>query len=229
MYKFLLFDLDDTILDFKSAETHAFSSLLEHHGIQATPQRIDRYSAINQALWLQLERKEVKLTDVLHGRFELFFREIGIQVDGEEEETLFRFHLNQHAQLIPDSRQLLAGWHSTYKVYAVSNGVLQTQMLRLKLAQIDHLFHGLFISETVGVNKPDPAFFRHVADSIPDFRADQAIIIGDSLSSDIRGGSRAGITTCWFNRFDLPNPTEPDLVPDHVIHNLSELDHILKS
>ncbi len=227
MYHTLLLDLDDTILDFKAAEAHAISMVLSSHGLTATAEHLTAYARINQALWEELERKEITIDHVLHSRFESFFETLGISVDGAREESLFRSHLNGHALLIPEAEQLLKQWHATHRVYAISNGLLETQIARLEKAGITDLFHGLFISEQVGVNKPDPAFFDHVAHNIPDFSRENSLVIGDSLTSDIQGGNLAGIPTCWFNRFDHALPTLEILQPVHIIRQLRELNALL--
>lgn len=227
MYDTLLIDLDDTILDFKAAEAHAISQVLGGHGITATAEHLATYARINQGLWEQLERKELTIDRVLYSRFESFFATLGISVDGAREESLFRGHLNSHALLIPEAGQLLKQWHASHHVYAISNGLYDTQMARLEKAGITNLFHGLFISEQIGANKPDPAFFDHVAHNIPDFSRKTSLVVGDSLTSDIQGGNLAGIHTCWFNRFDLAPPAFPLMQPVHIIRRLSELNALL--
>lgn len=229
MYRILLFDLDDTILDFKAAEEAAISTLLARHGQAAARGLLERYSLINKGLWEKLERREILLDEVLTSRFERFFASLDILVDGREEDVLFRQSLNGHAKLMPGAAQLLEKWREYYFIYAVSNGVFETQVLRLKKAGIFDLFHGLFISGEVGFNKPDPRFFTHVRKAIPSFSADEALIIGDSLTSDIGGGNAAGIPTCWFNRFQMPFPEAEAFKPTYEIHALSELDAILGS
>lgn len=228
MYKFLLLDLDDTILDFQAAEAYAITQVLERHGFTASEPLLKLYARINKGLWERLERREVLIDEVLHSRFELFFKELDTVVNGAREETFFRQALNSHAQLIPDARRLLEKWHRSFGVYAVSNGLYETQLLRLDKAGITGLFHGLYISEQIGVNKPDPRFFDHVAGSIPAFDRRDALIVGDSLTSDIKGGKQAGITTCWFNRFDQPAPDDPSLYPDFEIRHLTDLDRLLE-
>lgn len=225
MYKILLFDLDDTILDFKAAEAAAITKVLETYGCAASPGLLEDYSSINLSLWEKLERREINIDEVLHSRFEIFFRTLGKTVSGPQAESVFRRVINEHAQLIPGAAELLAKWGRRCDIYAISNGLYETQVSRLAKAGIIGLFRELYISETVGVNKPDPRFFSYVAQQIPAFDPTDALIIGDSLTSDIRGGHNAGIATCWFNPLHLSNLTS--LRPDYEIHALSQLDAIL--
>lgn len=229
MYKYLLFDLDDTILDFKAAEEAAISNLLSHHGLTPTVERLAQYAHINLTLWEQLERKQVTIEHVLHHRFELFFRDLGLNVHGAEAEQIFRAELNRQGVLIPEAQSLLTRWRDDFRIYAISNGLYQTQILRLEKAGITDLFQDLFISEQIGVNKPDPRFFDHVKTSIPGFDSRKALVIGDSLTSDILGGNQAGIATCWFNRHGKPFPDVPELVPTFEIQRLDQLDEIIRS
>ena len=229
MYKNLLFDLDDTILDFKAAEEAAITTVLRTYGFESSPELLSQYSGINLRLWEKLERKEISIDEVLHSRFEIFFETLGKTVSGTETESIFREVINNHAQLVPGAGELLSRWSSDYGIYAISNGLYDTQISRLRKAGIIDLFKGLYISEAVGVNKPDPGFFRHVAREIPDFDPAEALIIGDSLTSDILGGINAGIRTCWFNRFGQPEPSSRNLMPDYEIHHLEELDEVIRS
>lgn len=227
MYKILLFDLDDTIFDFKAAEVEAITKVLQFYGFPGTPELIDRYSTINLKLWEQLERKEILIDDVLHSRFELFFKTLGMAVNGPQTEAIFRQTINGHASLIFGAAKLLSRVKPQYGIYAISNGLYKTQLARLQKAGITDLFDGLFISETVGINKPDPRFFQYVAQNIPGFNRDLALVIGDSLSSDIQGGINAGIDTCWFNRQFANRPEAASPLPTYEIHRLEELDLIL--
>lgn len=227
MVKNLLFDLDDTILDFKAAEEAAISTVLVHYGFRPTPELLSDYSRVNLGLWEKLERREILIDEVLHSRFEIFFRTLGRTVEGPEVEKVFRRVINEHAQLVPGALDLLSGLSGRFGIYAVSNGLYDTQLARLGKAGIRQFFDNLFISESVGVNKPDARFFSYVSQHIPGFSPREALVIGDSLTSDIQGGFNAGIPTCWFNRFSQARPELSSLRPDFEIRRLAELPGLL--
>ena len=113
-----------------------------------------------------------------------------------------------------------------FRLYLASNGVADTQYSRLESAGISHYFQEIFISEDTGFHKPEKGYFDYCFARIPDFDPAMAMIVGDSLTSDILGGRNAGLRTCWFNR--TGRPPRPDIVPDFEIHRLEELPDILE-
>jgi 2-haloacid dehalogenase len=82
-----------------------------------------------------------------------------------------------------------------------------------------------FISEEMGCAKPEKRFFDLVAAAIPDFDPASAIVIGDSLSSDIQGGINAGLDTCWYNPHGKPAP--PNMNITHTVTDLKDILPIL--
>ena len=112
-----------------------------------------------------------------------------------------------------------------YRLYLASNGTARVQESRLKSAGIGPYFQQVFISQKLGANKPSPAFFHRCFAQIPDFDPQKALMIGDSLTSDIRGAKGAGIAACWFNpRQEAP---VPGISMDYEIHSLPQLREFL--
>lgn len=227
MYAFLLLDLDDTILDFKMAERVALAKTLQSFGLEPTQQVCGRYSQINQLHWEMLERKELTRDQVKVGRFEMLFREYGLQADCRDCARRYMENLAQGHYFLPGAEEALARLSGKYKLYLVSNGTTQVQMSRLESAGIGKYFQKLFISEEVGVDKPDPVFFARCFEKIPGFEKEKTMIVGDSLTSDILGGIQAGITTCWVNR--NKQPPRADIPADYQIRALSELEELLET
>lgn len=225
MLEFLLIDLDDTILDFKMAERVALSKTLAQFGLTPTDEVCLRYSAINKAHWEMLERKEITRAQLRPGRFEVLFKEYGMDVDAAQCANTYEGNLSQGSFFLPGAREVLPTLKEKYKLYIVSNGNLHVQQGRLRHAEILPYFDGCFISEEMGASKPDPIFFRNCFARIPDFEFSRAMIVGDSLTSDILGGIRAGIRTCWVNPQGLPHPE--DVRPDYQIQALSQLPDLL--
>jgi 2-haloacid dehalogenase len=227
MIKYVLFDMDDTLLDFGKSEAAAIKRTFESIGIPATPEIIARYSEINSAHWARLERKEITREQVLIGRFDTFFRELGVKnVPSEMVQACYEHLLSIGHYFIEGAPELLESLNEKYDLYVVSNGNTSVQDGRIESAGIAHYFKNIFISERLGADKPSKEFFDLAFSHISGFERDKAIIIGDRLQSDILGGINAGIKTCWFNRKHLP--ADPAIPADYEIHALAELPELLE-
>ncbi len=225
MYKYVFLDTDDTILDFLKTERVAISKTFRKFGIEPTDALISHYSRINQATWERFERGEITRARVLLERFELLFGELGVALDPQEVEDTYQTLLGVGHIFVEGAEEMIRYLAPKYHLYIASNGVAATQDSRLESAGILPYFDDVFISERTGHHKPDKAYFDYCFARIPGFRPEEAIIVGDSLSSDIQGGKNAGIATCWFNYRNKP-PRE-DIRPDYTIHTLKELQDIL--
>ena len=225
MFQNILFDLDDTILDFGAAERVAVGKAFRQVGLEPTDALIRRYSEINCSQWEAFERGEITRDTVLVRRFQLLFEELGVDLDAQTCEDIYMGYLGIGHYFVDGAVELLEYLYPRYRLYIVSNGVAATQESRLASANISHFFREIFISETTGHHKPEREYFDYCFAKIPDFKPEETMIVGDSLTSDIRGGINAGIRTCWFN----PNhkPPREDIVPDYEIHSLRELCGIL--
>ena len=227
MIKTILFDLDDTILDFKKAEAIALSGTLRELNIAPSEERIALYSDINAAQWRRLEAGELTRPEVLTTRFRIFFDAIGEQRLPEQAQALYEARLSQGHYFIDDAVKTLEALSSDYDLFLVSNGNLRVQEGRLRSAAISHFFQDIFISEQIGADKPSPLFFDRCFARIDGFEHSAAIIVGDSLTSDIRGGLQAGIHTCWFNPRRLPR--DPAIPAEYEITNLRDLIPLVRS
>jgi len=227
MIEFVLLDIDDTILDFKKAEANAIRKTFTELGIPADDALIRRYSEINLTQWERLERGEITRQQVLLNRFDLLFEEIGVNASSEAAQEKYEYLLGIGHWFIDGADELLKTLHGKYKLYIVSNGTANVQDRRLISADIGRYFEGIFISERVGFNKPAKEFFDTALGSIEGFDRDKAILLGDSLTSDILGGINAGIKTCWFNPQGKPN--NRGIIPDFEIKSLSEFPKLLES
>lgn len=224
--KIVLFDLDDTILDFHTAERRALQGAFEELGIPADEALLRRYSEINLFCWRQLERGAMTRGEVLVGRFEMLFAEKGIDCRPELAQEKYEERLAVGHYFVPGAPELLEELQNDYDLYIISNGNLHIQESRIASAGIAPYFRGIFISELIGANKPSREFFEACFAQIPGFRREDALVVGDSLSSDIQGGINAGVKTCWFN----PSGAAPEgeLHPDFSFSALGELPALLK-
>ncbi|MCQ6265169.1 YjjG family noncanonical pyrimidine nucleotidase [Fictibacillus sp. WQ 8-8] len=224
-YKTLLFDVDDTLLDFGAAESTALHMLCEEQQITFTSELESLYKKINQGLWQAFEEGEIERDEVLNTRFSLLLKEYGHEADGRLLEEIYRGFLSEGNQLIEGALELITVLQDRFDLYIVTNGVSKTQDKRLRSSGLHPLFKGIFVSEDTGFQKPMKEYFDFVFARIPDFSLEQGLIIGDSLNADMKGGQLAGLDTCWFNPKKKTNHT--DMVPTYEIQKLDELYQIL--
>lgn len=203
----LFWDIDDTLLDFKRGEAAAIRRTLEHIGIVPTDAVVRLYSEINDGLWKRLERGEVTREQILIGRFAQLFSALGVNGDAPMTQKLYFSYLGEQHDFVDGAKDVLDALHGTYPMYAVSNGTTVIQNKRLFASGLDRYFDRVFLSQEIGADKPSAAFFDACFADLPDVRRGQVLIIGDSLTSDMRGGEAAGLQTCWFN----PRRKENDL------------------
>lgn len=225
MIEFLFLDLDDTILDFQKAERLALAKTLESFGLPPTDTVLARYHEINREHWERLERKELTRQQVLVGRFAALFAEMGLSAQAEKVARAYEENLSQGHYFLPGAEEALKSLSKKYKLYLASNGTARVQAGRLKSAGIIPYFQEIFVSEEMGYNKPDPAYFDACFARIPGFRKDRAMMVGDSLTSDILGGIQAGIATCWVN----PHHKTGSIRPDYEIERIVQLEALLKN
>ena len=223
----VLLDLDDTILDFRKAEHRALARSLDELGIHHDEEVLSRYSEINRQHWERLENGEITRPQVLLGRFEQLLSEIGTDKPAAELRNLYEYNLSQGHFFVDGAEALLRSLYGKYRLFLVSNGTDVVQQGRLSSAGIREYFENIFISEKLGVNKPDPQFFERCFAQIPGFDRNRCVLIGDSLTSDIRGGINSGLKTIWFNLRGYP--PRPDIVPDYCIESLQQIPELLQT
>ena len=219
----LLWDVDGTLLDFHAAEKVAIQTLFREFSLgECTEEMLRRYSGINRMYWERLERGEITKPQVLLGRFEEFFRQEGIDPNiAPAFNDRYQVALGDTIVHRDDSLTIIKTLRGKVKQYAVSNGTIVAQTKKLRLSGLGEEMDGIFLSEELGVEKPNIGFFQKVFSAIDPVDRDQVMIIGDSLTSDIRGGNNAGIKTCWYNPGGAKN-TEGVTV-DHEISDLHEI------
>lgn len=225
MIRNVLFDLDDTLFDFHKAEKIALTKTLVHFGINPTEETLALYSTINAAHWKRLELGEISREEVKVGRYRELFKTIGVECDPVKATAYYESMLAIGHYFMPGAPELLEELYRKYRLYIVSNGTAKVQEGRIGSSGITKYMDGIFISQILGANKPDKQFFDICFAEIPDFSLGETVIIGDSLSSDIKGGINAGITTVWFNPKGIEN--DSDIKPDYTIKELSEVPSLL--
>lgn len=225
-YNTLLFDLDDTILDFAKGEKAALTALFEEMKVENVQDVMNDYAVINKSLWNDLEKGRVGRDYVLNNRFFMLFKKYNMEVDGKEVEDRYRSYLDLQHEYIDGAEEILKNLCKDYKLYLITNGVSKTQFKRIKDAKLERCFEEVFVSEDIGYQKPAEEFFEAVMKKVPDFELKKALVIGDSLTADIKGGIMSGIDTCWFNPGKIKNHT--GIKPDYEINNLYEIYDVLQ-
>lgn len=223
--QFVFLDLDDTILDFHAAERIALAKTLREVDLEPTSQVLARYHVINRECWRQLEDGKMSREQVLVERFRILFDEYRLTSDPVDVRLRYEENLSHGHFFMPGAPALLDALFGKYRLYLASNGTAKVQAGRIASAKIAPYFDEIFISQNVGYDKPSPAFFEACFSKIPGFQRDAAVMIGDSLTSDIRGGNAAGIRTVWFNPEGEVRTKE--ILPTAEIRALSDLPALL--
>ncbi len=224
----ILWDIDGTLLDFHAAEREAIKTLFKQFNLgNCTDEMLARYSAINKVYWERLERGELTKPQILIGRFLDFFTREGLDTSvAAEFNEAYQVSLGDTIVYCDDSLEIIKALRGKVRQYAVSNGTIIAQTKKLRLSGIGDLMDGVFLSEEIGVEKPNAEFFNKVFASIANIDKSKTIIVGDSLSSDILGGNNAGILCCWYNPSAVP--AKADVRIDYEIRDLHEIFGIIE-
>ena len=205
-YPYLLFDADNTLFDFDRAVRYAFDASCRAVGLQSSDELLRRYSAHNDACWLMFDRGAASKEFILIERFRRFFAELGVDADPE---AANRAHLETLAVCsfpTAHSVEVCRTLARTHRLFLITNAVASVQRGRLARAEIKPYLEAAFISEEAGAQKPTAAYFDYVFAHVDGITRENCLVVGDSLSSDIRGANNYGLACCWYNPKRLPNP-----------------------
>ena len=226
-YKYFLFDVDNTLLDFGDTEKQALFNSSKIHGVPCTEEDYQRYSKINDGCWKKLEKGLVEKSQIGYLRFSEYLPTVNSDIDPVVFNKTFISQLALGRKLIDGANEIVKAVKDLGgKIYIATNGFFSVQENRIKSQEFFKYVDGLFISEQLGYAKPDVKFFEEAEKLAGITLKGNALIIGDSLTSDIKGGSDYGIDTCWFNPKNLPIPTEPKVT--FAITKLSQLIDYIK-
>ena len=228
MYKYLLWDIDGTILDFHAAEDYAIKTLLKKYRLgMPSKDELKLYAEINRKYWQKLERGEMTKPEILVGRFREFFETTGRNPScAESFNDDYQLSIGDCIVFFEDAKETLLEEKGKYILAAVTNGTKVAQDKKLSLSGLDKIFDSIFISEDVGFEKPNKEYFDFVFKSLGITDKSEVLIIGDSLTSDIKGGYLSGIDTCWFNPEHSENTLNIPLT--YEIDSIRQIDKILK-
>ncbi len=220
-YQWLLFDADGTLFDYDRAETKALEGTFRDFNLPFLAEHSAAYQKINQQVWLDFENGQITAAALRVARFERLFAAIQIQVEPEKFSLRYLQNLAAASDLINGAEETVRQLKEIYHLALITNGLMDVQRPRLAFSAIADCFEAVAISEELGAAKPDPHYFDLLFEKIGWPARDTALVIGDSLSSDIQGGINYGLDTCWFNPKEKPR--NPNLPVTYEIRKLEEL------
>lgn len=222
-YRYLLFDADGTLFDFEKSEQHAFSDTMETFGIPYTEERYRMYSSINLGYWKMLEKKRTTKEELVIRRYQDYLDRIGRHdLCAQDLNNTYIARLGSYCFLFPESLPLCRELSEKYTLLLVTNGVYSTQVSRFNQCAIKPYFKEMIVSEKIGFTKPDHRYFEYIFQKYAISDKAQALIIGDSLTADIKGGRDYGIDTCYYN------PSGTSVPPDTCTYEISQLTDLLR-
>jgi 2-haloacid dehalogenase len=225
-YKLLLFDADDTLFDYSKAEEQALAGAFAESGLRFDKTaHLETYQRHNLKAWDEYGRGLISAQTLRIKRFELFFKESGIEAIPETFSGIYLKHLSQAAFMIDGAEEVIEYLAQNYELAVVTNGLVEVQKERFRRSPLLKWIKHLVISEETGSKKPHPEFFEFALRKTGGFPKHEILLIGDSLQVDILGGIGFGIDTCWYNPNGLALP--PEARPVYVISKLEELKNIL--
>ena len=227
-YTTLLFDADNTLLDFDKAENVALKKVLADYSLPATEENCRKYSEINDALWKRFEKGEIEKSVIKATRFKEFFEFMKVKegYDPLKVNNTYISYLRDGGYTVEGASELCESLKKKgYDIYIITNGIAMTQARRLKLSGLLPYIEDVFVSETIGFQKPRKEYFDYVLGSVKEKNKEKVLVIGDSLSSDIKGAQNAGLDYIWYNHRKEEIPE--NLSAKAIVCDIRELQNIL--
>ncbi|BBF44902.1 5'-nucleotidase YjjG [Lachnospiraceae bacterium KM106-2] len=218
----ILWDIDATLLNFEASEAVSIRECFKQYDVTITDEQFEMYKKINRSYWDRFERNEISKQSVYRDRFVDLFAYLNVKgIDPDTFNDAYQMAIGTNYVLEEGAIEICETLSKNYRQYVVTNGSTVAQYTKLKGSTLDQYMDGIFISDEMGVAKPDKKFFDLCASQIKNYDPETTMIIGDSLTSDMQGGNNAGIRCCWFNPKQLP--LHLDLRIDHQITKLKEV------
>lgn len=224
-YEVIFFDADDTLLDFERSEREALRKTMEDYGKLCEEEHLESYHMINQLIWQELEQGTISQEALKVERFRRFLTQKGLDLDAKEFSECYLDHLSVVAFLLDGAKEVLIELQKEYRLAMITNGIARVQKDRLSKSGLSRFFEEVIISEEVGFSKPSSEIFEYAMRQMGLADRSKALMVGDSLTSDMEGAAALGIDTCWFNLKRTVRPQLPDLT--YEIFSLYELKKIL--
>lgn len=226
-YSIILWDTDNTLLDFNAAECYAFKKTMSELSLPCDEKDHKLYCSYNDALWQELNEGKVTKEFLVVERFRRYGAAIGRDIDADRVNERYLDNLSECSIMMPEALETVKKLDGMgARQYIITNAVSYVNRRRVAGCPLAPYIKDIFVSEDIGYAKPDVRYYEAVFTRIPDFNKEKAIAVGDSLSSDICGGRAAGIATCYYN--PLGQQVEDGKQADYTICSLSELTGIVQ-
>ncbi len=226
IYKWIIFDADGTLFDYDAAEFYALKNSFASFNLPFSAEYLDFYRQFNKVLWDEFERGEITIPLLKTKRFDLLLKKLEIGFNPQVFGSTYLDHLSQRHDLIDGAVKILQDLSARFSLVLMTNGIKEVQRSRLNLSPIKDFFSDIIISDEVGVAKPDKRIFEISHERMSSPSKNSLLMVGDNLSSDIKGGNDFGIDTCWYNPDSLNS--NPAIIPTYEIRNLDELRNIVE-
>ena len=221
-YYCILFDADNTLLDFDAAENKALADTLRNYGIEPDAETVQTYRTINEELWRQLEKGQIRREKLMNERFTRFLKAVDAAGSGAEMNRFYLDQLSTHPDLAaPNVLDVMKELSEVATLAVVTNGFDRVQSRRVAESGLLNFVEDVFVSEKMDSEKPNRKIFDAALRSLGVENREHVLMVGDSLSSDVQGGVNAGLDTCWYNPHHAENPGK--VCPTYEIANLEEL------
>ncbi|XGC79370.1 YjjG family noncanonical pyrimidine nucleotidase [Bdellovibrio bacteriovorus] len=224
-YDLFLFDLDDTLLDFKASEGQSFSLALKSLGVESSAAMFELYQGENRKLWTLFEKGLTTKEHLKVERFRKIFETFAIEADPNLANERYQDALSETVVLIDYSVEICQWLSKRGEIGIITNGIHATQIRRIKNSAIAPYISFISVSEECGYAKPDVRFFEYSAKMAKDFKKNKSLVIGDRIETDIEGAHNFGVSSCWFNPGKIT--VESPFKPKYEISHLSELEKIV--
>lgn len=225
-YKIILFDADGTLYDFDKAALEALKSNFKKYNLEWTTNTFEIYEEVNKKIWNDFEKGLITTSEIKTERFKIFFDILGVSnINSLQFSKGYLEFLSQNNYLLNGAGNIVKWSSENFELAIVTNGLASVQNPRFKKSELRKYFKHIIISEEIGFAKPKKEIFDYTFELLNNPSKDSVIIIGDNLTSDIKGGMDYGIDTCWFNPTKTVNSSE--IIPTYEISNLNELKKIL--
>ena len=221
-YQLILFDLDGTLFDYEKAEKFALKNAFAEFGIkQLSDELALNYKEVNHKVWQQFEKQKISAEKLRTERFKILFEYENLNLNPAKFSQRYLFHLSQANFWLKGAQKIVKHFVGKIEMVIITNGLSDVQRSRFGKSDIKNLIPRIFISEEIGIPKPHPEIFEFIFDKLSFADKQKAVIVGDSLNSDIKGANNFGIDSVWFNPNKLKNNS--DAVPTFEIYELNEL------
>ena len=205
-YKYILIDLDDTLIDFAAAQRQTFFETMKHFGVASSEDSFSDYKVINNDLWLAYEKSEISKEDVFFLRWQRFFKNAEKKLPATKVNQFFLRHLGEQPILFSGAIEFCRRLAECHKLVLVTNGDSATQRMKVDNSGLAPYIHAYAISDEVGAAKPDSRIFVEALKAVGASDKKSVLMIGDNIHADVIGAMEFGIDVCWFNPRRLAVP-----------------------